>query len=103
MRQPCYPCKFGVHINTAISEYEHFIGHLVDTEPDSSLLSSEWREYEIPLNLMVNSQIKSSLIHCFANESFHMKGLSFHVEKQYSQFNPDVDYDDEGEPRPINI
>ena len=31
MRKPQFPCKFGAHINTGISEYEHYVGHLVDT------------------------------------------------------------------------
>lgn len=108
MRRPAYPCKFGVHVNTAIKEYEHFVGHLVDTPAptgDEQLAteSGDWIQYELPLNLMVNNQIKSSLIHCHADDVFHMKGLSFHVEKQNSQFNPEVDYDDEGEPVPIDI
>lgn len=84
MRKPAYPCKFGVHINTAIKEYEHFVGHLLDTSTttgDANSQSNEWVEYELPLNLMVNNQIKSSLIHCHADDVFHMKGLSFHVEK----------------------
>lgn len=54
MRPPSVPCKFGVYINTAINEYEHFVGHLVDTETERK---SDWVQYEVPLNLMVNNNV----------------------------------------------
>ena len=101
MRKPRYPCKFGVHLNTAIREFEHFVGHLVDTDPSAE--EGEWVEYEIPINRMVNSQIKSSFIHAPSTDDFHIKGLTFSIEKQNAQFDPNVDLNDEGEPRPIDI
>ena len=52
---------------------------------------------------MVHNYIQSSLIHCPFDESFHMKGLTLHVEKNNSQFNPEFDYDENGEPVPLNI
>ena len=39
MRPPVYPCKLGVHVNTSIREFEHFIGHLVDTNSEQP---KEW-------------------------------------------------------------
>ena len=60
------------------------MGHLLDVVPQGSPESKEWVEYEMPINLMVNNYIKSSLIHCFADDTFEMKGVTLHVEKQYS-------------------
>ena len=78
MRPPAVPCKVGVHINTSIKEYEHFVGNLVDTENPRK----EWVQYEIPLAIMSNNFIQSSLIGAPVEDIFHMKGVSFHVEKQ---------------------
>ena len=52
---------------------------------------------------MVNNMIKSSLIQCHATDTFHMKGLMFTLEKQNSLFDPKVDLDENGNPKPINI
>ena len=52
---------------------------------------------------MVNNLIKSSLVHCHATDTFHMKGLTFNLEKQNAAFDPNVDFDENGDPRPINI
>ena len=103
MRRPTYPCKFGAHINTAVSEYEHFVGHLLDVVPQGSPEAHEWVEYEIPISLMVNNFVKSSLIHCYADDLFEMKGVTIHVEKQYKDFNPREDLDENGDPIPINL
>ena len=43
------------------------------------------------------------MIHCFADDTFSMKGITFHCEKQNSQFNPEIDLDAEGEPVSINF
>ena len=105
MRRPEHPCKFGVHINTSVAEYEHFVGHLVDlvaTETDASSKES-WVEYELPLSLMVNSKIQSSLVPCPYTDNFSMKGLTLHIEKQNSQFDSLKDLDETGETLPINI
>ena len=57
----------------------------------------------MPVNLMVNNYIKSSLIHCFADDTFTMKGITFHLEKPNSQFDPEIDLDLDGEPKAINF
>lgn len=31
MRKPQYPLKVGIYVQTMFREYEHFIGHIVDT------------------------------------------------------------------------
>ena len=100
MRRPTYPCKFGVYIVTSISEMEHFCGHIVDLTDKPT---SEWVEYELPLSLMVNSKIQSSLVPCPYPDNFQMKGLTFHLDKQNSQFDPKKDLDEMGEIHPLNI
>ena len=67
------------------------MGHLVDIDPSDN--PQAWVEYEIPISLMVNNHIKSSLIHCHAEDNFNMKGVAFHVEKQNSDFDPEKDLD----------
>ena len=99
MRRPNFPCKFGIHINTSLKEYEHFVGHLLDTGNDDG----EWVEYEIPIQNMVNNRIRSSLIHSHAEDTFEIKGVTINLEKQYTQIDPENDFDDLGEPIPINI
>lgn len=101
MRKPTYPCKLGVHVCTNLNEYEYFVGHLIDI--DSSDNPEAWVEYEIPISLMVNNYIKSSLIHCHAEDNFTMKGVAFHIEKQNSDFDPEKDLDENGDARPINF
>ena len=34
---------------------------------------------------------------------FEMKGVTIHVEKQYKDFNPREDLDENGDPIPINL
>ena len=63
----------------------------------------EWVEYEMPIQIMVNNRVKSSLIHAFSEDTFDIKGITFHLEKQYTQLDPENDFDDTGEPIPINI
>ena len=101
MRKPTHPCKIGVYINTALSEYEYFVGHVVDIDPSPDPLA--WVEYEIPINLMINNYIKSSHIHCNVEDNFIMRGIGFHVERQNSEFDAERDLDDTGEPIPINF
>lgn len=48
--------KFGIYFNTMFNEYEHYIGHLVDTSPTPA---PGWQVYEIPINLMINSRVDS--------------------------------------------
>ena len=100
MRKPSFPCKLGVHINTGISEFEHFVGHLADIDDSSN---KDWVSYEIPISLMVNNYIKSSLIHCHADDNFLCRGVTFHVEKTHSQFDPNKDLDENGDPVPISF
>ena len=57
----------------------------------------------MPIQNMVNNRIKSSLVHSHAADTFEIKGLTFHLEKQYSQLDPEKDFDDTGEPISINI
>jgi len=52
---------------------------------------------------MVNNFIQSSLVHSHVDDNFNMKGLTFHLEKQNAQFDPEKDYDENGEAKPINI
>ena len=35
MEKPSYPIKFGAHLQTNLKEYEHYVGHLVDVEPEA--------------------------------------------------------------------
>ena len=105
MRQPSHSCKFGVHLNTGIREYEHFVAHLVDTTPETINTDKpqEWVEYEIPIWLMVNNYIQSSLVHSHVDDTFSMKGLTLHMEKQNSQFSQERDCDENGEVLPISV
>ena len=41
MEKPKHPCKFGVYIQTNLKEYEHFVGHIVDTTPQESPETTE--------------------------------------------------------------
>ena len=59
MRPPANPCKLGIYLQTNLSEYEHFIGHLLDTGSETP---QEWVDYEIPVRLMVHNLIKSKMI-----------------------------------------
>jgi len=44
MKKPVYPCKFGVYLETNFSEYEHFVGYLLDTEvpEEGEQADDEW-------------------------------------------------------------
>ena len=52
---------------------------------------------------MVNSKIQSALVPCPYPDNFYMKGLTFHLEKQNSQFDSEKDLDVTGETLPINV
>jgi hypothetical protein len=58
MRRPIYPCKFGIYMQTNLKEYEHYVGHILDTGPSSP----EFVEYEIPVKLMVHDLITAKLV-----------------------------------------
>ena len=58
MRRPAYPVKFGIYLMTNLREYEHFVGHILDTGENSQ----EFIEYEIPLRLMVHNLITARLV-----------------------------------------
>ena len=52
---------------------------------------------------MVNNYIQSSMIGPPVEDVFMMKALSFHVEKQNSQFDPERDIDEYGDPHPLDF
>eukprot|EP00351_Strombidinopsis_sp_SopsisLIS2011_P004817 CAMPEP_0116883292 /NCGR_PEP_ID=MMETSP0463-20121206/15796_1 /TAXON_ID=181622 /ORGANISM="Strombidinopsis sp, Strain SopsisLIS2011" /LENGTH=49 /DNA_ID=CAMNT_0004537875 /DNA_START=387 /DNA_END=536 /DNA_ORIENTATION=+ len=49
MKKPTHAAKFGAYIETSMNEYEHFVGHLVDSHSDKDDLGDNWVQYEIPV------------------------------------------------------
>lgn len=58
MAKPMFPVKFGLFLKTSLKEYEHFVAHIVDT----SGVDNEITQYEIPIALMVNNNIRNRLV-----------------------------------------
>ena len=87
MEKPSYPCKFGVYIQTNLKEYEHFVGHLSDTNQSSSRNDGgiDWVDYEIPLWLMINDRVPNKLVRAPVNDQFECKGLTFTMEQTKSE------------------
>jgi hypothetical protein len=85
MVRPTYPVKFGVYIQTSLKEFEHFSAHIVDVEGPQELVS-----YEIPLNLMINSNIEGRMVQCQATDHFECKGLTFSSECTKANLQPEV-------------
>lgn len=85
MLRPNHPIKFGVYIQTSLKEYEHFVGHIVDTEG-----SSEWVSYEIPLSLMINNNIQGRMVNCSVSDHFECKGLTLFAECTKQNFREEI-------------
>jgi hypothetical protein len=75
MMQPSYPVKFGAYIETSLKEYEHFVGHLVDTSSEPRLVT-----YEIPVALMMNNAIDTGVVSPSVEDNFTCKGVSMFME-----------------------
>lgn len=83
MKPPKVPVKFGAHFVTNLYEVEHFVAHILDDQNPSE----EWVQYEIPVPLMINNQVKSRMIRHLDSfeDSFNMKALDLFIEKQFDQ------------------
>jgi hypothetical protein len=75
MMQPTFPVKFGCWLETNLKEYEHFVGHIVDTTSEPRLMT-----YELPISSMMNNAIQSGVINPGVDETFSCKGLSMFME-----------------------
>lgn len=82
MRQPQHPLKFGIYMQTSMREYEHFVGHVVDTHPEPS---EEWVQYELPFNLMMHSSVMSRMVFYHGTEYITTKGITVSTEAKLNQ------------------
>ncbi|CDW79505.1 UNKNOWN [Stylonychia lemnae] len=77
MRPPSHPAKLGLYINVSFREYEHYIGHLLDIQNPRSDL---FQQYEIPLSLLTNANVRDKVLQKEVEETFNVKGLTFTAE-----------------------